>query len=263
MAVAASAATTKKQIQQNWMWTDLNGIFKLRYWNWNFKLTWARRPVDVLHFELWHCKWTNIFRLSVMQSISGNECTLINKRKIGFLILIQSHSLLVFVSLALSLFVIRSFVHSHVLPSLITFFFSCVWSLSFFFFCSVSFPNRYVTKTKSTSFKTILIAQTFHIYPKFIHIHMLIAKFTAFSIHSNCQTQFGLPHCIGTRKKEHFVSGYFEEKKKKNKQDFVLLVFIVADSSELKNITLCRRKLLSIPRRSHTELSSNFSIRQK
>lgn len=34
--------------------------------------------------ELWHCKLTLIFRLNVMQSISGNEYTLINKQKMDF-----------------------------------------------------------------------------------------------------------------------------------------------------------------------------------
>lgn len=56
-----------------------------------FKLTWTIfGPIDVLHFELWHCKcWSEFFfrslslslRLDVMQSISGNEWKLTNKQK--------------------------------------------------------------------------------------------------------------------------------------------------------------------------------------
>lgn len=69
--------------------------------------------------------------------------------------------------------------------------------------------DRYVTRgkktnTKSTSSKTILIGQTFHIYPKFIHIHMLIAKFTAFSIHSK------LPNTVSSLS---FWNENFEKKK--------------------------------------------------
>lgn len=51
-----------------------------------------------------------------------------------------------------------------------------------------SHQNRYVTATKSTSTKRFWLPDVSHLF-KFIHIHMLIAKFTAFSNHLNCQIQ--------------------------------------------------------------------------
>lgn len=52
----------------------------------------------------------------------------------------------------------------------------------------LSHQNRYVTATKSTSTKRFWLPDVSHLF-KFIHIHMLIAKFTAFSNQLNCQIQ--------------------------------------------------------------------------
>lgn len=102
---------------------------------------------------------------------------------------------------------------------------------------TVFFQDQYVTKTNRLFSKNNFDCQTSLHSTEFVHIHMLIAKFTAFSFHSN------LPS-TGRERKNHLLAGYWKEGGKNHAvpgaRCFLLLLLIWlwwADIGELENMT--------------------------
>lgn len=184
--------------------------------------------------ELWHCKLTRIFRLNVMQSISGNEYTLINKQKMDFSTS-TLHPLSQYVMCLRFLWVFFFF------NLACSFVILCLANV--FFLSSKSIRNA----NKIDFYQTILIARRFAFIQVHSHSHVnckVYRIFKSFKLPNTVPHQFMNIEGATTDEKKmiHFRrDGQAREKKK-----FGFLVFTAADSGELKIIAFMIDKKIQL-----------------